>query len=111
MYIRPCIYCLFYGNTQFAIFDMKRYICQKGDLTIYFKYILKQDYTTCCCVYLGNLVTDAVLSCHLERPVSGEWSHVSMAMWNSGGIGSSIQKGATSLTLTMLKYCCINHGD
>ena len=46
-------------------------------------------------VYLpGNFVTDAILSYHLRPPASPDvWSHVTMAIWNSGGIRASFPAG------------------
>ena len=43
---------------------------------------------------IGNLVTDAIVKMSLKRPeVVGEWTRVSAAIWNGGGIRSPIKAG------------------
>ncbi|RUS88273.1 hypothetical protein EGW08_003975, partial [Elysia chlorotica] len=46
---------------------------------------------------LGNLVTDAMLEQNLRHSDSRYWSDVSIAMMNSGGIRSSIDKGSITV--------------
>jgi len=49
---------------------------------------------------LGNLITDGILKMNQRYPDESEWAFVSIALYNSGGIRSSIVKNITE-TITM----------
>ena len=52
---------------------------------------------------MGNLITDAFVHMYQKHPDETAWADVSIAMWVSGGIRSSIDKkinGSISLLTT-----------
>ena len=39
---------------------------------------------------MGNLITDALVEMNRKQPDEAKWADVSIAVWNGGGIRSSI---------------------
>ena len=51
---------------------------------------------------LGNLITDAFVHMYQKHPDEKAWADVSIAMWVSGGIRSSIDKKVNGILFTLL---------
>nr|XP_022291712.1 5'-nucleotidase-like [Crassostrea virginica] len=45
---------------------------------------------------LGNLITDAMIAFHTQKPTNGSWGDAAIAILNSGGIRAPIEKGNIS---------------
>lgn len=47
---------------------------------------------------IGNLVTDSYVDHFIKKAESGEWTYVSIALQNAGGIRTSLVKGSKALS-------------
>ena len=46
-------------------------------------------------LFLGNLITDAMIAFHTQKPTNGSWGDAAIAILNSGGIRAPIEKGGS----------------
>ena len=46
-------------------------------------------------LFLGNLITDGMVSFHTQKPTNGSWGDAAIAILNSGGIRAPIEKGGS----------------
>ncbi|XP_006823452.1 snake venom 5'-nucleotidase-like [Saccoglossus kowalevskii] len=53
---------------------------------------------------MGNMVTDAVIHENIKYPDEVKWNHVSMAIWNSGGIRASLEIGDITVAELMTVF-------
>ena len=59
---------------------------------------------------LANLVVDALIHTNAKQPDGKKWADVGIAIWNSGGIRTSIDKLPNGKSLRQIVLKALSHG-